>query len=365
MWFARVALVSVSFLITAAAAELALRFLASRAYPPLLTHVAEHSRQFGWTLVPRNTARQLTEDFDTVFHTNAEGLRVTCCNEAGAPFRIGIYGDSFTFGTGVGDDETFASRISQALPSAEVRNVGVGGYAVDQYYLRFADDVASPARRPALAIFAIFPNNDLDDILRDWISAYLVPAGTAKVGRKTKPVLVQDEGGLTFRFPEAAQLPDILRGDAKARAYAGIRRLELLRRLYALRTAIPGLSPVLAQARAQFDEVDDDLPEQALPPLAWCLDQIAATGVKSVFLLIPTRDLVDGLTLGGREVRNYEAVRALLKQRNALVIDLRDYLSTSNGYYFTHDGHWTAQGHEVVARAVLTALREARVVPSS
>ena len=46
-----------------------------------------------------------------------------------------MLGDSITFGTGVGDDETF-SHLLDALPDLEVLNLGVDGYGTDQELIR-------------------------------------------------------------------------------------------------------------------------------------------------------------------------------------------------------------------------------------
>jgi hypothetical protein len=49
--------------------------------------------------------------------------------------RVLVFGDSFTFGDEVGDDETYVARLEGLLPGVEVINLGVHGYGHDQMLL--------------------------------------------------------------------------------------------------------------------------------------------------------------------------------------------------------------------------------------
>lgn len=51
--------------------------------------------------------------------------------------KIYIFGDSFVFGTGVNDEQTFASLLQNAMPSFEVKLFAFGGYSLTQAYIRF------------------------------------------------------------------------------------------------------------------------------------------------------------------------------------------------------------------------------------
>jgi hypothetical protein len=54
--------------------------------------------------------------------------------------RIVCLGDSFTFGYGVGDDDTYPQQLEALDPRLEVVNMGQGGYGVDQAYLWYQRD---------------------------------------------------------------------------------------------------------------------------------------------------------------------------------------------------------------------------------
>ena len=52
-------------------------------------------------------------------------------------FRWGTFGDSFTFGDEVDNTETWQSQTELINPEFEFLNFGVGGYSIDQAYLRY------------------------------------------------------------------------------------------------------------------------------------------------------------------------------------------------------------------------------------
>lgn len=87
----------------------------------------------GWALKPSLTNVPV---FDQKrLSTNAKGIRggvEYAYQKPPGTKRIGVFGDSFTFGEEVSDDETFADRLGRLMPAAEVLNFGVHGYGHDQ-----------------------------------------------------------------------------------------------------------------------------------------------------------------------------------------------------------------------------------------
>lgn len=62
-----------------------------------------------------------------------------------APGRVRavLAGDSFAFGTGVADAETWGSGLERREPRLDVANLAVGGYGCDQAFLRYRRDAAA------------------------------------------------------------------------------------------------------------------------------------------------------------------------------------------------------------------------------
>ena len=60
---------------------------------------------------------------------------------SGARETVVLYDRSFTYGTGLADDETFATHIQSTLHGVTVLNRGIGDYGTLQNYLQFRQDV--------------------------------------------------------------------------------------------------------------------------------------------------------------------------------------------------------------------------------
>jgi hypothetical protein len=101
--------------------------------------------------------------------TNSRGLRGEREYSVPRPpggLRIVALGDSFTFGEGVGDDETWPAQLEAALPGTEVANLGERAFAHDQMYFALADD--GLPLQPDAVILGFYEH----DLARDELSFY-------------------------------------------------------------------------------------------------------------------------------------------------------------------------------------------------
>jgi len=69
------------------------------------------------------------EHLDTVVTVNGDGTRFTGHAAADATRRVFVLGDSFVFGDGVNDEQTFSFLLQAALPKAAVHLHALGGYS--------------------------------------------------------------------------------------------------------------------------------------------------------------------------------------------------------------------------------------------
>lgn len=93
---------------------------------------AVYHRQLGWSL----HSKAKTNDYQI----NSQSIRATVEYEKTPPngkIRIAAFGDSFTFGQGVTNEETWEYFLQLLDPRYETLNFGVGGYGQDQAYLRY------------------------------------------------------------------------------------------------------------------------------------------------------------------------------------------------------------------------------------
>ena len=117
-----------------------------------------HDEWLGWTFRP-NATRQEFE-----FTINSAGLRSQREYSQRPPpdtLRIALFGDSFTAGADVNDDETWVHQLEMKLNQAGIRaealNFGVGGYGMDQAFLRWQK--AGQGYAPDMVIFGFQPEN--------------------------------------------------------------------------------------------------------------------------------------------------------------------------------------------------------------
>lgn len=317
----------------------------------------QHSRQYGWIPVPSGSFRHAEREFDVTYRTDAAGLRKTS-PDGGTGQVLGIYGDSFAWGSGVEDGDTFASYLSGNLRDSRVRNAGVVSYSFDQYYLRFKSDFENPGRRPWIAVFAIYPANDLIDINRPYVSAYgFLRPGEKRLALKTKPLLVPKEGEFQFIYPEVSQIDESHSAGAGARVHELLRRsqsLKLLNEIGGLNALLPFLPKRLQDNL--FGMAVNDLRE-GISRFSWCLDRISETSVSAVFLLIPSKKLAERRRgLGTGEEAHYKAIKGLLEERRLPFVDLMQEFAWDGRYYLPYNGHFNKKGNQRVARAVYEKL---------
>ncbi len=99
-----------------------------------------------------------------LYRSNSAGLRspreFELTPSAGV-LRIALFGDSYTHGDEVSYQQSWAARLEASLAeagiAAEVLNFGVGGYGMDQAYLRWRIEGAQ--YRPDAVVFGFAPRN--------------------------------------------------------------------------------------------------------------------------------------------------------------------------------------------------------------
>lgn len=109
--------------------------------------------RYGIRGVPNIAARQHHRDFDVVYHIGADGFRIIPkTSDDPLAKEIDFVGCSFTFGSGVEDDETFSAILAaEAWPRRRVRNISCGGWSTTHSYLAIQDLLEHSER--ILAIF--------------------------------------------------------------------------------------------------------------------------------------------------------------------------------------------------------------------
>ena len=109
----------------------------------------------GWSMVPATQVHR----YGTTVTSNREGFR-SLHDFANTPdrYQVIIVGDSFTFGDGIDDTETWPYMLERRDPRLNVLNMGGTGYGTDQMYITLRESIG--LYRPQLVI-AAFISDDL------------------------------------------------------------------------------------------------------------------------------------------------------------------------------------------------------------
>ena len=126
------------------------------------TSFLAYDPELGWS--PRPGARSA----DGLSRVDAGGIRTDrdIPVERAAPgLRVALFGDSFTFGDEVGQEQTWGAALERRLAdrgvAAEVLNFGANAYGMDQAYLRWRRD--GRRYRPDVVVFGF----QGEDVLRN------------------------------------------------------------------------------------------------------------------------------------------------------------------------------------------------------
>ena len=218
------------------AAELLLRLInpsMSYGYMPQDIQMS-HFRQSDFIqaeLRPNNQSRFKMLEFDTTVVTNSLGLRD---NEVDfSKPRILCMGDSFTFGFGVENDETFCARLEQLFDGRyDFVNAGFAdGYAPSTYALwlaRYRERLA-----PSMILVNFFQNDSGDVRMDTWIKdgQVMAPGDTRFPDKSIRPGFVVTEDGVGIRDNWRARLPPNLRRWMKMSYLVAFLRSRVIRDL--------------------------------------------------------------------------------------------------------------------------------------
>jgi len=112
------------------------------------------SRELGWSLIPGGTSD------NKKYHANNDTIRSDkefTLEPPAKKIRIATFGDSFVHGDNVILEETWQKKMLLENENLEVLNFGVGGYGLDQAYLRYLNDGAR--FNPHIVFIGYMPEN--------------------------------------------------------------------------------------------------------------------------------------------------------------------------------------------------------------
>lgn len=317
----------------------------------LAANLVAYDSDYGWHLSSGWEGDHRHYDFKAHYRVNANGFR----DDAKVPEgfkgrRIAVVGDSFTFGLGVNDDQTFCHLLSQqAGTNAIYINYAVPGYSTDQQALLIEKEILP--KKPDEIILAVYVANDLFDNLRE------VPMQFSLA----KPYFELGESGLALRnspvpfgLPKAAVSGRILAETVMGRAdlqRSWKVRLESHSEIFKLfsHNFLPD-KDYSAEFETRF--------QPAVKLFEAILDRVASRcgeqGTKLTVALLAGRSQVAEPRSVSAQYQEYMRQKALAvaEAKGLATIDLAGALKAEKGagtYFFSNDGHLNVKGHRRVA----------------
>lgn len=303
-------------------------------------------------------------EYDNEIRINAQGLRGAELGARGDDtVRLLAIGDSFVFGVGVEDGETFAALVADKVRetgrSMEGLNAGIPAFGVP-------DAVSWLARHgldlePDIVVLSIFEGNDLVDASPDReeiliVDGLLVPGESA--------------GGLKAWLHRHSHLYVLLKSLLEQPGFLPLREKLGLGEPWKVR--------VLREEFGVYRKTAASELAAAIEATRVALGDLVALGEEHGFavlaMLIPSEIQVDaarwqaGLASLDLDPAEYspeiptEIFKGLLDENGIPSLDLgpafADGLEGGETLYFRLDRHWTTKGHAVAAEALGTFLAQ-------
>lgn len=317
--------------------------------------LVRYDPQLGWQLTPGWRGGHRHHDFDVRYAIDDLGFRVDPARPRERRGKVvAVVGDSFTFGLGVNDGETFVSALNQRGTNTFL-NLSMPGYSTDQEALLIEREVLK--RHPDELLLVVYVGNDLLD------NQFSRPIQFAA----TKPYFELTTNGLTLRNvpvpavadPARAAPPDlatVVLGSTNRNSGlvpALTRRFTIARLVSEELLPAPDYSRVFA---ARFGPAIDLF--GAI--LVRINQECTVAGTRLTVLVLAGRSFVEqprSLSAQYQEFFRQQVMR-VCEQRGIPAHDLatglrRDFQASKARLFHPNDGHLTPAGHAAVARAIL------------
>ncbi len=283
-----------------------------------------------------------------VMHVRTNSLGFRGGEPRDEKLRILAVGDSFTFGYGVSEDETWTTLLDRAHEEVEVINAGVPGYGTAHELLLLEEH--GPTLRPDIVLLAFFWNDVLDSY-------------HAEIPR------FRTEGGELIREVPA---PDAVASKLRTRRS----KERLLARSYAYRFFSDRAKIARFRLRQWFGmgDIHSFGTDRKVFEEAWALQEAllrafasASREIGAKLLLIVIPDQVQVHTewrvagAGGLDLDIQDRLGEIASSLEIETLDLLPGLNAARGdspLYFRQDRHLTALGNRIVAELVRSRLED-------
>jgi len=271
--------------------------------------------------------------------------------------RIQFYGDSFTWGYGVNEEERYTSifrnRLNKSFPNKyEVMNFGVAGYGTDQEYLLFKKEGLK--YYPNIVIFAYV--ND----------AFDVSLNSTTTGKHPRPFFIVENNSLKLTNIPLQKTNVNWSEKYTSIEKKGIRKIDMklqsLRTYSFIRKKIYNLKPI-EELREYFSGMDLNTTLNVIDNLLLESNKICKkNNINFIVVLIPQKEQV----YGTGNTKEIDHLIRFGKQNNITIINLLPSLKkisdSEKNIYFDIDSHFSKEGNEIMGNLLFEKFLEKNIL---
>lgn len=341
-------------------AETFLRLQAAsiRASDEMTPGLIRYDRRLGWRLEKDWRGTHDHHDFSVQYTTNADGFRGP--DFTGTRPTAVLLGDSFTFGIGVDNDETFAAHLRDRCDThLEVINLGVPGYSTDQQLLLLEESIAD--LRPEKVVVVVCLINDIFD--NDRLFPLQAMQGKPRFELTQDKQLSLSNVPVPQTLKPASEMRENLaslvvgeHSDDRGVVARWMGNREICRRLGWFRASFTASDRYFAN---RFEQSLD----LSLEIVARLQETAEASGAAFTIALLPGRSYIEneeGYSFLYQDYLRREVIRRAAEHQIDtidLASELRKYYEQhAEPLYHPHDGHLNRRGHQLLGRLLLPSL---------
>lgn len=352
------ALTLVSILVMLLLLEMMVRFFMPQ---DLRFNFSQWDEYVGFVNIPGAQGITTHQDYRMMVNINSRGLRDRELDYAKASnaYRIGVFGDSFTFGEGVQNNETYPKLLEDLLNAdeqlnafgkrIEVLNFGIGKTGTSHQYALYRKE--GKKYHLDLVIVGFFSANDFDD---NFVGVFALkndelihnPAAYSSIRRLQKIVYYLP----FYKWLTAhSHLSNLIR--KKATILDDRWRMKMDTK-----------EDATANADLEIDRYEVAVTEKLLTEF---MREVKRDGTKFIMVHIPAKNQRPFSNYGANEIPPRHVVlynkveRALNENQGPERVDLAPFFAkfAVDPYYFPNDSHMTPLGLQLVAMGIKDYLK--------
>ena len=273
---------------------------------------------------------------------------------------ISTFGDSFTYGYEVNDDETWPYFLS-VLSGTKVLNYGSGGHGPDQTFLKLQRNIESGVKTP-IVIFSIWTGS-LNRLLTSYRPFYesRVPGNL-----EFKPMLVNEGSGLRWRKSPLQKIrnqQDALAALQEAKKYDLWYRLRTVKKSFPFSINLMKLAFAVFQGRHTIYEKpcdNDEVKSRVSFLLSNLRSHSRKFGYTPVVLFIPMGSELRTRMNGGKcDCSSFiQEMQEFSQAKDMIFVDVcRKKFDERKFFIQQFEGHASPYGNQMIAQAVFEKVR--------